>query len=96
MRSAASRAAAEAAAKPASLKKPSKIGDCPRCGFPIYVEQKTAWASLDGKPVRVHRRCYTCPDCGQPLTPNHTRDTGDATTLPEGSCLVLFERRNRT
>lgn len=35
-----------------------------------------------------------CPDCGERLTPAHTRDTGDVTVLPEGACPVLFERRN--
>lgn len=43
--------------------------------------------------VRV--RSAVCPDCGQRLTDGHTRDTGEATTPPEGACPVLFERRNR-
>lgn len=56
-RSAASRSAAEAAAKFAALPGAVKMSDCPVCTFPIYSNQKTAWRSVNDKPARIHQGC---------------------------------------
>ena len=54
MRSAAARLRQETQERLDSLSLPKKMGTCPLCEKPIYINQKTAWRSVDGATARVH------------------------------------------
>jgi hypothetical protein len=58
-RSAASRAAEDAAKRLSSMKPARRIrmGTCPLCDNNIYTNQNTTWRAVDGVTARIHSAC---------------------------------------